>query len=76
MPFYQKEKSVIRMVALTPANFDNVVWYSPIQDNKKPVNTIILSMKRRFEKTGMYAVTRVLQFYDNSTKKLIEEYKK
>jgi hypothetical protein len=64
------------MVALTGPQFENVVWYSPIQDNKKPVNTIIAKMKRRFETNSMYIVTNVIQFYDTTTNKLIEQYKK
>jgi hypothetical protein len=76
MPAFDKVKSKIKMTALTKHGYENEVWFCYLTDNKKPVNRIISEMKNRFEKTGIYLVTNVIQFYDNYTNQLIVEYKK
>ncbi|MEN2415519.1 hypothetical protein [Flavobacterium mesophilum] len=67
MPFYQQEKSKIKMVALMPPNVKNITWYSPIDQNKKPSDTIINGMLRRFQKKAEAKTVVVYQFYENGT---------
>ncbi|WP_035677894.1 hypothetical protein [Flavobacterium limnosediminis] len=64
MPFYEKEKSKIRMVVLTGHKEENKVFYSPIQENRKPSMQIIGGMLGRLkDKIGKY---NVIQFYENN----------
>lgn len=51
--------------------FSNPVWYSPLSKNNKPVQGIIDSMYKRFEKSKYKGVTNKVMFYDNYTKSLI-----
>jgi len=56
---------------------DDMVWYSPLEHDHKPVPTIIAGMKRRFEaKPELASITQKLNFYDNLTagKPLIDSY--
>jgi hypothetical protein len=63
MPFYQKEKSKIKMVALMPPKENNITWYSPIDQNKKPTDTIINGMLGRFKNKDEAKRVQVYQFY-------------
>lgn len=65
MPFFQEGKSKIKMVALMPPNVKNITWYSPIDQNKKPSNTIINGMLNRFKKQEAAKTVVVYQFYEN-----------
>lgn len=60
------------MVANPIPPFDKVVWYSYLDQNKDEEHKIIDGMIKRFKEYAEYNTTRVLQFYDNQTKKLIE----
>lgn len=64
MPFYQKEKSKIKMVALMPHNVQNITWYSPVDQNKKPSQTIVNGMLRRFQSKPEAKKVVVIQFYE------------
>lgn len=63
MPFYQKGKSKIKMVALMPPNEKNITWYSPIDQNNKPTDTIITGMLNRFKTQDASKRVQVYQFY-------------
>lgn len=64
MPFYEKQKSKIRMVVLKGHKEENQVFYSPIQENDKPSLQIIAGMLKRLkDKLGSY---NVIQFYENN----------
>ncbi len=73
MPFYQKEKSKIRMVVLTKHGHENPVFYSPIQENAKPSSKIIEGMLKRIPKTLKMELVNVIRFYENGA--LIYEVK-
>jgi len=73
---FEKEKSKIKMVILTKAKQDNAVWYSPVKQNKKPEKTIIEGMLRRFQKSKLFAITNVVQFYNTESNTLIGKFTK
>lgn len=76
MPVFEKEKSKIKMVILTKGKESNPVWYSPVKQNRKPEKTIIEGMIRRFQKSKLFAITNVVQFYDTSSNELIAKFTK
>ena len=63
------------MVANPIPPFSKVVWYSYLDQNKLENHKIIDAMRKRFETFAEFHTTRVLQFYDNETKQLIENYR-
>lgn len=73
MPVFDKDKSKIRMVALTKHGHQNVVWYSPINQNRRRSEVIIRAMLMRFKRFPALAVTNVIQFYENGVK--IDQYR-
>lgn len=64
MPFSEKDKSKIKMVSLAAKKEDKVVWYSPIDQNKKPELTIIQGMYNRFCRQPKFQFANVIQFYE------------
>lgn len=73
MPFFQKEKSKIKMVGLTGPKEQNITWYSPIWQNQKKSEAIIEGMMRRFSNSPQYKSVKVVQFFENN--QLIAEYR-
>lgn len=69
-----KGKSKLKMVALMPGKLPNITWYSPEWQNKKPNDTIILGMLRRFKTKPEASQVQVYQFYDNGV--LVHEIKR
>lgn len=65
MPFFEKDKSKIKMVGLTPAGEKNIVWYSPVSQNNKPSEKIIDGMFRRFQQDRSFSSCRVIYFYEH-----------
>lgn len=65
MPIFEANSSKIKMVILTKSKQENAVWWSPINQNKRPNHLIMLSMLRRFEKHTLSKITNVVQFYEN-----------
>lgn len=76
MGLANKDISRIKMVALTENGHKNVVWYSPVKQNRKDDDFIIKGMLSRYEKRSEHKFTRVIQFYANKTNELIDEYKR
>ncbi|MFN3753324.1 hypothetical protein [Flavobacterium sp.] len=75
MPFYDKEKSRLKMVILTKNGYPNQTVYSPIDQNKKHDKTIMEGMLRRWYAKDIMKTAQVIQFYDNQTGQLIEKIK-
>ncbi len=73
MTAFCPKRSKIKMVANPIPPFEKVVWYSYLDQNKKPDAKIINGMIERFKTFAEYNTTRVLQFYDNLENKLIEQ---
>lgn len=73
MPVFDNTKSKIKMVILTQNKQSNAVWWSPINQNKRKSELVIRSMLKRFERSKLYAITNVVQFYENSV--LISQFK-
>ena len=73
MPVFDNTKSKIKMVILTQNRQLNKVWWSPINQNKRKSELVIRSMLKRFERSKLYAITNVVQFYENNV--LISQYK-
>lgn len=73
MPFFQKDKSKVKMVGLTGPKEDNITWYSPIWQNQKKSETIVEGMLRRFKNSPQYKSVKVIQFYEKD--RLIAEYR-
>ena len=73
MPVFDSEKSKIKMVILTQNKQSNAVWWSPINQNKRKSELVIRSMLRRFEKSKLFTITNVVQFYENNL--LISQFK-
>lgn len=73
MPIFSKEKSKIKMVILTHGREPNAVWWSPINQNERKSELVILSMLRRFQNHALYSKTRCVQFYQDNV--LLAEYK-
>jgi hypothetical protein len=64
MPVFSAEKSKIKMVILTKGTNTNAVWFSPINQNKRPNALVITSMLRRFKKSAYANITNMIQFYE------------
>lgn len=64
MPFFEKDRSKIKMVGLTPAGQANIVWFSPLSQNNKKSEKIVDGMFRRFQNDKGFASCRVIQFYE------------
>ena len=73
MPVFDKEQSKIKMVILTKTKERNTVWWSPINQNKRKSELVIRSMLKRLERSKLFAITNVVQFYENSV--LISQFK-
>lgn len=73
MPVFDRERSKIKMVALTQHGFENVVWYSPINQNRRRSEVIIRAMLMRYRRFWAMTVTNVIQFYENGIK--IDQYR-
>lgn len=73
MPVFDKEKSKIKMVILTKSKERNAVWWSPINQNKRKSELVIRSMLKRLEKSKLFVITNVVQFYENNV--LISQFK-
>lgn len=66
MPSIDNQQSKIKMVALTRRGFDNVTWYSYLKENRRRSELICDGMLKRFKEDRMFAVTRVIQFYERN----------
>ena len=73
MPVFDNTKSKIKMVILTQNKQSNAVWRSPINQNKRKSELVIRSMLRRFQKSKLFPITNVVQFYENNL--LISQFK-
>ena len=73
MPVFDNTKSKIKMVILTQNKQSNAVWWSPINQNKRKSELVIRSMLRRLEKSKLFTITNVVQFYENNL--LISQFK-
>ena len=73
MPVFDNTKSKIKMVILTQNKQSNAVWWSPINQNKRKSELVIRSTLRRFEKSKLFTITNVVQFYENNL--LISQFK-
>jgi len=60
-----KEKSKIKMMALTKRGFENIIWFSILSHDHKPEAEIIAGMKRRLEDYKDIGLVQVIRFYDN-----------
>lgn len=76
MALADKQISKIKMVGLTPHSYKNIVWYSPIKENKKDNSTIVDGMVRRFLNHRDSKFVKVIQFYSTQTNTLIKELKR
>ncbi|WNM19261.1 hypothetical protein [Flavobacterium capsici] len=68
-----KEKSRIKMVILNKNGFANETVYSPLDQNRKSDEVIILGMLRRYQAKGKFANANAVHFYENG--KLIQSIK-
>ena len=77
MLVFDKNTARIKMVALTGPGKNNITWYSldKYTNKSKPDKEIITGMLRRIQESKSINDVKVIQFYDNSTKKLIDEYR-
>lgn len=66
MAFASKEKSRIKMVALTINGVDNITWYSPERGNSKPDDVIINGMLSRFKNRPEIKYVNKIQFFNNT----------
>ncbi len=73
MPVFDKEQSKIKMVILTKTKERNTVWWSPINQNKRKSELVIRSMLKRLERSKLFAITNVVQFYEKNL--LISQFK-
>lgn len=76
MTLANKDISKIKMVVLTDSGQSNIVWYSPIKQNKKDDSFIIEGMLRRFFNHSSSKHARIVQFYSTKTDILIKEIRK
>ena len=61
------------MVILTKHGIENEVWWSPIDQNKWPNDRIIEGMNRRFQKSYLFTLTNVIQFFEGD--RMVDHYK-
>ncbi len=73
MPVFENTQSKIKMVILTQNKHRNKVWWSPINQNRRKSELVIRSMLKRFERSPLYGITNVVQFYENNL--LISQFK-
>lgn len=67
MSVFDNTKSKIKMVILTKHKHRNVVWWSPIKQNKRKSELVIRSMLERLKKDKeLFSKTNVVQFYENN----------
>lgn len=67
MPVFDKHESKIKMVILTKAKAKNVIWYSPIKQNKRKSELVIRSMLKRLKnQKELFSQTNVVQFYQSN----------
>ncbi|WP_286914807.1 hypothetical protein [Flavobacterium sp. UBA4197] len=74
MAFASKEKSRIKMVALTVNGSKNVTWYSPERENHRDDEYIFKNMLRRFSTKPAFILTNKVRFYDAKSDTIIREY--
>lgn len=65
MAISDPKESKIKMAIMTKAGHKNQVWYSPIKQNKKRSELVVMGMLRRFMKTKTAQFTNVVLFYEN-----------
>lgn len=65
----------VRMVGLTKTGQENILWYNFKKYNNKPLHWIVADMKNRFDRFAKSSNVQVLQFYNNHTGELIEEFR-
>jgi hypothetical protein len=63
MPFWDKDKSKLKLVVLFPHGIPNQVWYSPLKQNNWDDEKIIHKMVQRL--SGQMKGYRKIQIYDN-----------
>lgn len=67
------------MVALTKGDLKNIYWYNPEKYDQPGSGvsdeTIIKKMLSRIQRRPEMVNVMCIQFYDNKTKQLIDEYK-
>ena len=78
MPEYNPDTARIKMVILTKNSKANYEWhsYDKYNNSSKPDKDIIAGMLRRFMAKPYSADAQVIQFYDNKTGVLIDQYDK
>lgn len=64
----------LKLVNRNTGELVNPVWFSVLSKDNKPYNSITTAMLRRFAKSNYVGATRNIQFYDNQTKELIQEF--
>lgn len=65
MPISDPKESKVKMSIMTKGKNKNLVWYSPIKQNRRRSELIVKDMIRRFMKTETAKITNVLLFYEN-----------
>lgn len=77
MPVFDRDTARIKMVALTKPGKPNITWYSldKYTNKSKADKDIITGMMHRLKEQPSIADVQVVQFYDNKTKELLEEYR-
>ncbi len=65
MPISDPKVSKVKMSIMTKGKNKNLVWYSPIKQNRRRSELIVKDMIRRFMKTETAKITNVLLFYEN-----------
>jgi hypothetical protein len=74
MPVFDKAQSKIKMVILTKGKAENVIWWSPIKQNKRKSELVIRSMLKRLKNDKeLFSHTNVVHYYENNV--LIAEIK-
>ncbi len=64
MPVFDKVESRIKMVILTKHGHPNAVWWSPINQNQRKRELVVMGMITRFKRHRTAAVTNMLQFFE------------
>jgi len=66
MKIGDSQQSKIKMMIMTKAGHKNLVWWSPVKQNRKRSELIINGMVKRFmTQTEIVKITNVLMFYEN-----------
>lgn len=76
MPIFDRNTARIKMVVLNKNGIKNFRWYShdKYTNASKADKDIIAGMLRRFMEQPNAKDAQVIQFYDNQTDTLIDEY--